>query len=169
MVTEGHHSYWRWTRLTGQYLIFNQSLNILADTLMFSLTRYFCQQQPNGWAILSNTHSRAPEHTNSTFTCSIKKKKIYWTVTAFSNNPRWERAVRRQLWQKKSRHTIESKSFSGKMEYNHGAFCQLYTARKEADMQVSQKVLVSFSYRIAEVTKALRRNWLGGLDRHKQY
>lgn len=62
------------------------------------------------------------------------------------------------LAKEKQRHTIESKSFSGKTEYNHRAFCQLYTARKEADMQVSQKALVSFSHRIAEVTKALRRN-----------
>ena len=38
-----------------------------------------------------------------------------------------------------SRHTIESKSFSGKTEFHHRAFCQLYTARMEPDMQVSTK------------------------------
>lgn len=77
--------------------------------------------------LLSNTHSCAHNHNTHTHHChgtfiwaffkkKKKKKRIYWTVTAFSNNPPWERAVRN------SRHTIESKSFSGKMQYNHGAF-----------------------------------------------
>lgn len=123
-------------RLTGQYLMFNESLVVSANMLILSNTGYFCQQWPNSKAILSplkhtqlctqaqhkHTHTPLPWY----FYLSIlkKKKRIYWTVTAFSNNPPWERAVR------KSRHTIESKSFSGKMQYNHGAFLSALHCQK---------------------------------------
>lgn len=53
-------------------------------------------------------------------------------------------------------HISESKSFSAKHNITTG-FCQLNTEKKKARMQVFQKVLVSFSQRIAEVTKAARR------------
>lgn len=124
-------------RLTGQYLMFNESLVVSANMLILSNTGYFCQQWPNSKAILSplkhtqlctqaqHKHTPLPWYFYlSIFKKKKKKKRIYWTVTAFSNNPPWERAVR------KSRHTIESKSFSGKMQYNHGAFLSALHCQK---------------------------------------
>lgn len=125
-------------RLTGQYLMFNESLVVSANMLMLSNTGYFCQQWPNSKAILSPLkHTQLctqpqHKHTHTHTTAMVllfeylkkTKKRIYWTVTAFSNNPPWERAVR------KSRHTIESKSFSGKMQYNHGAFLSALHCQK---------------------------------------
>lgn len=126
-------------RLTGQYLMFNESLVVSANMLILSNTGYFCQQWPNSKAILSplkhtqlctqaqhkHTHTPLPWYFYlSIFKKKKKKKRIYWTVTAFSINPPWERAVR------KSRHTIESKSFSGKMQYNHGAFLSALHCQK---------------------------------------
>lgn len=126
-------------RLTGQYLMFNESLVVSANMLILSNTGYFCQQWPNSKAILSplkhtqlctqaqhkHTHTPLPWYFYlSIFKKKKKKKRIYWTVTAFSNNPPWERAVR------KSRHTIESESFSGKMQYNHGAFLSALHCQK---------------------------------------
>lgn len=123
-------------RLTGQYLMFNESLVVSANMLMLSNNGYFCQQWPNSKAILSPLkHTQLctqaqHKHTHTTAMVLLfehfkkKEKRIYWTVTAFSNNPPWERAVR------KSRHTIESKSFSGKMQYNHGAFLSALHCQK---------------------------------------
>lgn len=72
-------------RLTGQYLMFNESLVVSANMLILSNTGYFCQQWPNSKAILSplkhtqlctqaqhkHTHTPLPWY----FYLSILKKK----------------------------------------------------------------------------------------------
>lgn len=140
----------------GQGWLADISLNILANTLTLSLERYFCQQQPN-----RHTH-----HCQSTFLFVTIKKKIL-DSDSLSQWSALRKSCKKPALakEKQAAHNRKANLFSGKTEYNHRAFCQLYTTRKKkAQMQVSQKVLVSLLQRIAEVTKAQRREltWRAG-------
>lgn len=88
-------------------------------------------------------------------------------MTAFPNDPPWERAVKSQLWQNKSRqHTIEEQIFFlGKQNITTGLFVS-FTPRgkkKSTNASFSRGPSQLFA-KIAEVTKAQRREltWRAG-------
>lgn len=71
----------------------------------------------------------------------------------------------------KSKAGTESKTnlSLGKCNITTGLFVSFTLWEKRQICKFSQKAQVSFSRRIAEVTKELHRNWMGELDQHQRH